>query len=209
MKRFLLSLVVLVAFTGVTFADPGDPTLAPEVTVESVDDSVTTTLEVACQYAMNTAAPVGMELGPRADDVMYTFQSSLSFLATEGVDAGELSLLFEEAGKDYREARASFSKGVLFIDLANLFVDEAEDAEGAEAYALRTRAASCYYEAGTYFERAKASLDTVIALGVKGEAVAKELKILPPAPTEDRVVGRYHLRSRVNRFFSRSRGRRV
>jgi hypothetical protein len=205
MKRFLLSLVVLVAFGGVTFAEVPP---APEVTVESVDDSVTTALEVASQYAMNAATPVMTELGPRADGVMYAFQNSLSFLDTEGVDASELTLLFEEAEKNYQEGRVSFSKGLIYMELADVFVSEAKDAEGTVVYILRSKAAVCYYEAAFYLECSRTALDTVIALGVKGEAVTTEME-LKLHPAEDKVAGRYHLRGRVNRFFSRSRSRRA
>lgn len=203
MKRFLLSLVVLVAFGGVTFAEVPP---APEVTVESVDDSVTTTLEVASQYAMNTATPVMSELGPQADGVMYSFRDLVTFLTMEGADVSELTQLCEEAEKNYQEARASFSKGLVYMELADVFVSEAENADGTAVYVLRTKAAACYYEAASYLERSRTALDTVIALGVKGEAVAKEIEL---PPVGDKVAGRYHLRGRVNRFFSRSRGRRA
>jgi len=222
MKRFLLSLVVLVAFTGVTFAKQ---TLAPEVppapegtevTVESVNDSVTETVEVALQYAMNTATPVMTDLGPKADVVLYNFRNLTEFLTTEGVDVGELTLLYEEAEKNYRKARDLFTNGSTYLELGDVFVRESKDAEGTAALVLRTKAACCYYEAATYLERASALLETVLTLGEKGAAIAQEmeLKLRPAEDTvedtvEDKIAGRYHLRGRVNRFFSRSRGRRA
>lgn len=206
MKRILLSLTVLAALVCTAFADPNDESLCPshpEVTVESLDDSVATTLTVAFEYSSNAAFLIMEKTGPKADRDWYTFQSAVTFLATQDVDVTVLDAISEVAGANYVTARELFSKGVLFQRLGDMYAAEARDVTGVEAYILTLKAATNYYNAAFCMEQSYDALKTVIDTCAEGEALIEVLT--SDTPIVDKVTGRYHLRSRVNRFFSRSR----
>lgn len=222
MKRFLLSLVVLLAFAGVAFAAPGDsddsPSPSLEVTVEldsseltvgSVDNSVTAGLDTAEQYVRNIVTPIISEVGPQADMVIYNFVEVTGILRDQGVDVAELSLLGSEAEKNYTAGCVLYEQASVYVQLALIYAEEANTLEGTEALVLRTRAASAYYTAAVYAERSRGVLDVVLTIGEKGKALVKKLvdKVKDTEDTVDmdgKVSGRYHLRSRTSRFFKRS-----
>ena len=205
MKRILLSLTVLAALVGTAFADPNDESLCPShpvVTVESLDDSVATTLTVAFEYASNASSLVTERTAPKATKGLYTLQSALTFLTMQGVDVTELGAR-EAAEESYITARGLFYTGTVFLELGDVYAAEAKDVTGVEAYILTLKAATSYYTGAFYLEQSYDSLKTVIDTCAEGEALIEALT--PDTPAVDEVTGRYHLRSRVNRFFSRSR----
>ena len=171
MKRFLLSLVVSLAFASMAFAIPGEgddprrppPPLpeitvevdSPEITVGLVDNSVTVGVDIAEQYVRNVVTPIVLEVGPEADMVMYNFREMTAFLNEQGIDVTELALLGNKAAKNYTVGRTLFAQGMVYAQLGSILAKEANTAEGTEALILRTRAASAYYTAAIYAERSR------------------------------------------------------
>lgn len=182
MKRFLLSLVALVTFSATAFAvsgEPDDPCRPPpspsEVVVETVDESVSATLDTALQYVENVIQPIMWEVGPQADAVIFDLQIMTMTLNSQDIELTELLALSDEAEENYREARELFTRGMVYVQLADIFAEEAEEYEGVVAYTLRTRAAAYYYRAAIYVEQSRTALDTVLEIGKKAEVLVSKL----------------------------------
>jgi hypothetical protein len=176
---------MLLAFSGFAVAceQPGD---APEITISTVEESVATTLELSVQCADNAGRLIVTSLGPQADSVVFCFQLAISDLNKADLDTTEMQALYDETMESYVVARKLYFKGMLFAQLANVFATNAADVEGTEAYAMRVKAAACYYEAATYMEDAAIELETVLELGDKGQALMLEL--LPVVEDDVEVV---------------------
>ena len=202
MKSFLIKFVVafaVVAGVAYAFADD-DTTVTPDVTVETLDDSINTTLDVALQYVESAIRPIESDLGPQADAILFNLTMATAYLEDSGVDVTELQTLTDEATVNYTYARKMFSKGRVYVDLGDTLASEAEDTTDTVAYALRMKAAACYYEATIYLERSRTALEAVLTIGREADALIDELT----PTTDDDVAARYHLRSRTERFFKRS-----
>lgn len=211
MKRLFLSIFVTLALTGLCVACPTDGESAPEVVVETVDESVDTTLEVANQYIKNLAAPIARKIGPQASSILRSFPYALNNLRSLEIDTTEFEKLGESAATHFNDGRVLFKKGNVYSLLGDMLASEAEEADGTKVYALKTKAAACYYEAAVYLEQARAELESVIKIGNEAKELYKKLN--PPetvepeiepevAPAVNRTTGRYHLRKRTARFFS-------
>jgi hypothetical protein len=202
MKIFLIRFVVAFAVVaGAVFVLADDtPTLAPDVTVESLDDSINTTLDIALQYVEGAIRPIDSDLGPQADAVIFNLIMTTSYLEDEGIDVTDLQTLTDEATVNYTLARRMYSKAHVYINLGDILVSEADDTVGTAVYALRVKAAACYYEATIYLERSRTALKAVLEIGREAEVLVEELT----PTTDDDVAARYHLRSRTERFFKRS-----
>lgn len=202
MKTFLIKFVVAFAVVaGVVYAFADDtPTVAPDVTVETLDDSINTTLEIATQYVESAIRPIESDLGPQADAVMFNLTMTTSYLEDEGVDVTDLQTLTDEATVNYTLARRMYSKARVYVNLGDILVSDADNTVDTAAYALRVKAAACYYEATIYLERSQTALKAILEIGREAEVLAEELT----PTTDDDVAARYHLRSRTERFFKRS-----
>lgn len=172
MKRFLLSVVMLLAIPGFALACD-EPTLAPGVTVESVEGSSVGVLEEALSCVDEVACSVMQDFGPHADRVMRSFRGAI--LLWDGqVDVTELKTLGDKAFENYGIARQLFSKGNVYAALGSILAAEAKDAEGIKADVLRVKAAVCYYEAAICMEGARTVLETVLEIGEKGRALVEK-----------------------------------
>lgn len=201
MKSFLIKFIVafaVVAGAALVLADD-TPTVAPDVTVETLDDSINTTLDVALQYVESAIRPIESDLGPQADAVLFNLTMTTAYLEDEGIDVTALQTLTDEATEKYDFARRMYSKARVYVNLGGILVSDADNTVDTAAYALRIKAAACYYEATIYLERSRTALEAVLAIGKEVEVLAEEL-----TPTTDDVAARYHLRSRTERFFKRS-----
>lgn len=207
MKIFLIKFVVAFAVAaGAIYAFADDtPTLAPDVTVETLDDSINTTLDVALQYVESAIRPIDSDLGPQADAVLFNLTMTTAYLEDEGVDVTALLTLTDEATEKYNFARRMYSKAMVYVNLGDILVFDADNTIDTAAYALRVKAAACYYEATIYLERSRTALETVLTIGKKAETLADELTPM----TDDDLAARYHQRSRTERFFKRSTSRDV
>ena len=201
MKIFLIRFVVALAVVaGAVFVLADDaPTIAPDVTVETLDDSINTTLDVALQCVESAIRPIESDLGPQADAVMFNLTATTSYLEDEGVDVTDLQTLTDEATVNYTLACRMYSKARVYTNLGDILASEADDTVDTAAYALRVKAAACYYEAVIYLERSRTALKAGLELGREADVLADEL-----TPASDDVAARYHLRSRTERFFKRS-----
>jgi hypothetical protein len=202
MKSFLIKFVVafaVVAGVAYAFADD-DTTVTPDVTVETLDDSINTTLDVALQYVESAIRPIESDLGPQADAILFNLTMATAYLEDEGVDITALRTLTDEATENYNYARRMYSKARVYTTLGDILVSEADDTVDTAMYALRVKAAACYYEATIYLERSRATLEDVLEIGKEADALIDELT----PTTDDDVAARYHLRSRTERFFKRS-----
>jgi uncharacterized protein YbcC (UPF0753/DUF2309 family) len=123
-----------------------------------------------------------------------------AYLEDEGVDITALRILMDEATVKYNYARRMYSKATVYINLGDTLVSEARDTVDTESYALRVKAAACYYEATIYLVRSRTALEAVLAIGEQANTLIDELTIV----TIDDVAARYHLRSRTERFFKHS-----
>lgn len=202
MKRFLIKFVVafaVVAGAAYAFADD-DTTVTPDVTVETLDDSINTTLDIALQYVESAIRPITFDLSPRAGAVVFNLPLVAAYLEDSGVDVTELQTLADEVTVNYIYARKMFSKASVCIDLADTLASEAGDAADTEAYALRVKASACYYEAAIYLECSRTALEAVLTIGREADTLIDELT----PTTDDDLAGRYHLRKHTKRFFGRS-----
>ena len=179
MKSFLLSMVMLAALSGTAFADSNDDYLIPlpDLTVEPVEESVTTTLEVASQFVNNVALPIATEIGPQADMVILNMQSAIALLDQQTIDMSELLSKGEKIAENYTLGRKLFFKGKAYRILGDVLVDEAKSAEGTAAYVLRVKAAAYYYEGAVYLERSRVALNNVLEIGMEMLTLVEELTI--------------------------------
>lgn len=203
MKSFLIKFTVVFAVVvGAIYVLADDTTTSvPDVTVESLDDAIDTTLDIAVQYVDDAIRPITSDLGPQADAVLFSLTTNLADLSSRGINFTGLQTLTDEATIKYNYARKMFSKAMVYIDLGDILASEAEDAMDAEAYALRVKAAACYYEAAIFLVRSRTALETVLEIGEEAASFVEELML---TDTYDDMAGRYHLRKRTKRFFKRS-----
>jgi len=175
MKHFLLSMVALLAFSGVTFAGD-EPT--SEVTVTTVENSVATTVEIAVQYAKNAAAPL-KELGPQAAEVLWHFDNAITVFEAaifqDAIDISEVLTLSEKATENFLSGQTLFFKGSMYFQMGSILTAEAETLEGTAAIVLRVEAAVYYYESVIYMEQSQVALNTVLETGEEGKILIEKL----------------------------------
>ncbi len=223
MKSFWLSMIALVMFTGVTYADscsvdcPVDgcqvvtledsPELAPLVTIESLTEIVAATTAQTLNYVDGIMVPIAYGKGETVQGVMTSFQDAIAALSTLDVDVTALQALFDDAGVNFNIAIEANEKCCVYIQVGDVLSAEADTVKGVDALILRLKASLSYCAAASYAEQCDTALNTVLEISRKGQLLYE--KLIFDSPKEDEFAARYHLRTRARDFFRRSRSRKV
>lgn len=193
MKRFWLSMIALVMFTGVTYADrPGivqcpqdvtledSPELAPPVTIESLTETVAATTAQTLKYVDGIMEPIAYEKGGTAQGMMMSFQFAIGDLSTLDIDTTALQALFEDAGVNFNIATEAYGKCIAYVRVGDVLSTEADTVGGVDALTLRLKASLSYCVAAAYAEQCDTALNTVLEISEQGQLLYDELTIDSP-----------------------------
>lgn len=224
MKSFWLSMIALVMFTGVSYADSysvvrsqsecqdvtfeDSPELAPPVTIKSLTETIAVTTAQVLKYVTSIMEPVTYEKGQTAQVMLTGLQYAVADLSSLSVDTAVLKALFEDADVNFNMAGSAYRKCIAYVQVGDVLSAEADTVEGVDALILHLKASLSYCIAASYAEQCDTALNTVLEISEQGQLLYEEL-LTPASPDEDNVTGRYHLRTRTGRFFRRSRSRKV